>query len=117
MSEDAVSQLLKQFTQQVLDQVKGQGERLTELLRSVDKISGKQDQIEQKLDDGQTRFEIHEQVHNDLGRRLNELESDRKMREHDQTRIDRLIKGGWAVLTGLGAGALGVATYILDKHK
>ncbi len=117
MSDDPVSQLLKQFTQQVLDQVKDQGERLTELLRSVDKISSKQDQIDGKLDAGQNRFEVHEKVHDDLGRRLHELETERLIRERDQTRMDRLIKAGWTVLCGIGAGALAVGTYILDKHK
>gem|GEM_PF-3713473 len=98
MGEDGVSLLLKQFTQQVLDQVKDQGEHISELLRSVDKISGKQDQIEEKLDAGQIRFEVHEKVHGDLGRRVNILETDKSVRESAQKDRDRLANGVWFLI-------------------
>ena len=116
MGDDGVSLLLKQFTQQVLDQVKDQGDHISELLRSVDKISGKQDQIEEKLDAGQSRFEVHEKVHSDLGRRLHDLETEQTLRDREQKNRDRLANGIWVLVGGALTSAVG---YLLSwpTHK
>ncbi len=116
MGDDGVSLLLKQFTQQVLDQVKDQGDHISELLRSVDKISGKQDQIEEKIDTAQVRFANHEIVHLALNKRVSELEIEQTLRDREQKNRDRLANGIWVLVGGALTSAVG---YLLSwpTHK